>query len=134
MSDNVSLVERVKYFRQLGGKEKAGGDAQFSSVAGAYGEAYESRLNDEAVNDLESGPSLRGGKVLEMASNDPYSQFRSTERIRKLHGLSVPERILVKYGTLVFAARPTRVIALSYLASLHCLVALMLLKMTMAVT
>eukprot|EP00914_Ancora_sagittata_P013808 GHVO01027124.1.p1 GENE.GHVO01027124.1~~GHVO01027124.1.p1 ORF type:complete len:504 (-),score=81.93 GHVO01027124.1:1260-2771(-) len=116
-ADCVALVERIRFLEAV---VPSGGEPQtkrdFDSLAFRHGVAYEDRLSKEVCSI----------KVDDMV---PFTRFQAKERQRKLHTLSSLERVSISIGQSILQYRSARAMFLTYIVTLHLIVAACLLKM-----
>lgn len=114
--DNVALYRKVKFLQSYHGSG--------SSSSGGGGGIGEGRLIDDpyrvsegSVGDIESRYS-----ALYEARLNPFAEFSSLERQRKLRELSVADRIVLNTAVAIVSNATGRTFLLFYLGAMHLLV------------
>ncbi|CEM35197.1 unnamed protein product [Vitrella brassicaformis CCMP3155] len=140
-SDNITLVEKIKYLQSWQPKQGPGGGRggrsrpgrgpaaaagiQLQNFFGGGKTAMGEKDSPQAADDVES----RYSSAYE-ASVDPFTSFREQEKLRKVQALSFGERVTIGVGGLLLSTRFTRLAALGYVLCLHALVFVMLYRLT----
>mmetsp|Transcript_79654 Transcript_79654/g.221644 ORF Transcript_79654/g.221644 Transcript_79654/m.221644 type:complete len:684 (+) Transcript_79654:35-2086(+) len=116
-SDNVRLLERVKYMQSFQPKQGGGGGRGRSRA----------RASEAVDPDLERrySPAYKDS----LTTVGPLEQFREDEKARHLASMNVAERNLVVLGSLLSSSTVARSATLVYLSALHLLVFFVLMKL-----
>eukprot|EP00884_Botryococcus_braunii_P002856 jgi/Botrbrau1/12571/Bobra.0169s0105.1 len=102
-SDNIALVERLKYVQtyQQQGSNSSGAarrrDAEKGDVEGRYQKAYEERIN-------------------------PFGDFRDKEKAARKQKMNVADRVMYEFGQIISGSQAARIFVMVYSAALHVLV------------
>ncbi|KAJ1556747.1 hypothetical protein HK096_010962, partial [Nowakowskiella sp. JEL0078] len=129
-SDNVKMYEKLR-FAQLYSSVPAPTPTSTSDIAATRRPTHNDKKHDDAVHiNLEPDVTNKYKAVYE-GNLDPFQRFHRQEEARKVSGLSTAERATLRLFRLVVGNKHTRWIFVVYVLSLHALVLVTLLKLSM---